>query len=354
MIRLIAAGLALLGLAAACGGNTEEAAPPATTAPYTGAADAPAAKPFPPPCTAAPKQTKVLVTVVDGDTHRRVRGARVVIGKRADYANTRGLASVKIKRRTALPVRVSKPGYGAEGRAHALQAQAPGDRAPLPATALQWTMYGANDRRTQAPPDIKVRPPFKVVWSRGVGSLVEFPAVVADGVAYVGNYKGHIYALNMRNGAVLWRYRPEPREDGVLARDRRRRPGRARDGRDRARARPEQRPPALALPRRLADRVVADRLRRARLLRRLERPRLRARPEAAEAALELPHGLQDHVERGDRGADALHRRLRRPPARARRRARASAASSARSTAASTGRRRSRRAASSSPRRPATA
>ena len=124
MIRLIAAGLALLGLAAACGGNSEEAAPPATTAPYTGAADAPAAKPFPAPVSGEPKQTKVLVTVVDGDTHRRVKGARVVIGKRADYANTRGLASVKIKRRAALPVRVSKPGYAAEGRAHALQAQA--------------------------------------------------------------------------------------------------------------------------------------------------------------------------------------------------------------------------------------
>ena len=71
----------------------------------------------PAPSAATPKQTKVLVTVVDGDTHRRVRGARVVIGHRAGYANTRGLASVKIKRRAALPVRVSKPGYGAEDRA---------------------------------------------------------------------------------------------------------------------------------------------------------------------------------------------------------------------------------------------
>ena len=66
----------------------------------------------------------MLVTVVDGDTHRRVEGARVVIGKRADYANTRGLASVKIKRRAALPVRVSKPGYGAKVVRHAVQAQA--------------------------------------------------------------------------------------------------------------------------------------------------------------------------------------------------------------------------------------
>jgi len=142
VIRLIAAGLALLGLAAACGGNSEEAAPPGTTASYTGAADAPSAKPFPPAVRSAPKQTKVLVTVVDGDTHSRVRGARVVIGKRGDYANTRGLASVKIKRRTALPVHVSKPGYGAK------VVRLPFKRkrqvtVRLYRDALQWTMYGA-------------------------------------------------------------------------------------------------------------------------------------------------------------------------------------------------------------------
>ena len=155
--------------------------------------------------------------------------------------------------------------------------------------------------RTQAHADIKLRPPFKVVWSRGVGSLVEFPAVVADGVAYVANYKGHVYALRMSNGKVIWRHRPSRGKmasspaivgdelvvhgmDGIV-RVLDRRNGQA----------------ALALPRRLADRVLADRLRRARLLRRLERPRLRARPEAPEAPLELPHRLQDHLERRDRG-----------------------------------------------------
>ena len=205
MIRLIAAGLALLGLAAACGGTTEEATPPATTAPYTRASDAPEHRELPP--LARPRITRVVVTVVDGDTHRRVRGARVVIGVRGDYANKRGRAYLPIKRRTALPVRVSKPGYGARivRMPFKLRRRV---TVRLFRPALQWTMYGANERRTQAPPDIKVRPPFKVVWSRGLGSLVEFPAVVADGVAYVGNYKGQIYALNMRNGAVLWRYRP--------------------------------------------------------------------------------------------------------------------------------------------------
>ena len=157
MIRLIAAGLALLGLAAACGGNTEEAVPSATTAQYTGAADAPERKELQPSERPGPRITRVIVTVVDGDTHRRVRGARVVIGVRGDYANKRGRAYLPIKRRTALPVSVSKPGYAArmvrmpfkERRRVTVRLFRP---------ALQWTMYGANARRTQAPPDIKVRP----------------------------------------------------------------------------------------------------------------------------------------------------------------------------------------------------
>jgi len=207
VIRLIAAGLALLGLAAACGGNTDEAAPPATTAADTGAADAPQHRTLAPSARPRPRITRVVVTVVDGDTHRRVQGARVVIGVKGDYANKRGRAYLPIKHRTALPVSVSKPGYAARiVRLPFKQRRRVTVRLFRP--ALQWTMYGANARRTQAPPDIKVRPPFRVVWSRGLGSLVEFPAVVADGVAYVANYRGHVFALNMRNGAVLWRHRP--------------------------------------------------------------------------------------------------------------------------------------------------
>ena len=220
--------------------------------------------------------------------------------------------------------------------------------------ALQWPMYGANDRRTQAHTDIKLRPPFKVVWSRGVGALIEFPAVVSGGVAYIGNYKGTIYALEHAQRQADLDLRPARREDGVVARDRRRGPRRARHGRRRARARPRQRPPPLELPRRLADRVVADRPRRARLLRRLERPCLRARPEAAAAPLELPHGLQDHVERLDRRARRSTSATTAADCTRSRPAPASGASSARSTAASTARPRSPPAASSSPPRPATA
>ena len=205
MIRLIAAGLALLGLAAACSGGAEEQAVPVEPAPFVAPADAPVARALREAkvSTAA----KVRVTVVDGDTHARIHGARVVIGKRGGHADATGLATVKLARRAALPVRASKPGYATR------TVRMPFKRKRevtirLFRDDLQWPMYGANDRRTQAHAAIELRPPFKVVWSRGVGALVEFPAVVAHGVAYVANYKGHVYALDMRNGKVIWRHKP--------------------------------------------------------------------------------------------------------------------------------------------------
>jgi outer membrane protein assembly factor BamB len=72
----------------------------------------------------------------------------------------------------------------------------------------QWPLYGADERRTQTHGGIGLRPPFRRVWSRGLGSLIEFPAVVSDGTAYVTNYQGHVYALNMANGKVRWMQRP--------------------------------------------------------------------------------------------------------------------------------------------------
>jgi outer membrane protein assembly factor BamB len=198
--RLIAASVALLGLAAACAGDSDRSAL-TELEPVLAPADPPIAKAL------RSQAANVLVTVVDGDTNARVKGARVVVGARAGYANPRGLAYVKVKRRAALPVRVSKPGYGMrtlrmpfkERRRVTIR---------LYRHSLQWPMYGANARRTQAHSDIKLRPPFKVVWSRGIGTLIEFPAVVTEGVAYIGNYKGTIYALSMRNGKVIWKYDP--------------------------------------------------------------------------------------------------------------------------------------------------
>jgi outer membrane protein assembly factor BamB len=73
--------------------------------------------------------------------------------------------------------------------------------------SLQWPMYGVDASRTQAQTDIHLRPPFRILWSRGTGSLTEFPAVVSEGVAYVGNYTGTVAAVAMSDGSLVWRHR---------------------------------------------------------------------------------------------------------------------------------------------------
>jgi outer membrane protein assembly factor BamB len=154
---------------------------------------------------AEPKRFHVVVTVVDGDTGRRVRGALVRVGRLADRANRKGNAAFRLHRKAPLVVSVKARGYEQRAvrmpfqrrRRVVVRVYQPG---------LQWPIYGASLPRTQSHAAIRVRPPFRVVWSRGLGSLIEFPAVVSDGVAYIGNSHGTVYALSMRNGRVLWRH----------------------------------------------------------------------------------------------------------------------------------------------------
>jgi len=147
----------------------------------------------------------VLVTVVDGDTKVHVRGARVRIGPHASRADRHGVAAIRLRRPAALLVSVSAPGYTSltvrepfrQRRQVTVQIFQP---------RLQWTMYGATPTRTQAQGWRHLRPPFRVAWSRGLDSLIEFPAVVSDGVAYIGNAQATIRALSMEDGHVLWRH----------------------------------------------------------------------------------------------------------------------------------------------------
>jgi outer membrane protein assembly factor BamB len=194
-VRQIGVLLLLAAVAAGCGSRAAVEGRPAGVAPGRPAASA---RP-------QPVRFHVVVTVVDGDTGRRVRGALVRVGGRADRANRKGNAAFRLKRRAPLLVSVAARGY--EGRSVRMPFQRRRRvvvRVYQP--GLQWRMYGAGPARTQAHAAIGLRPPFRVVWSRGLGALVEFPAVVSDGVAYIGNNHGTVYALSMRNGRVLWRH----------------------------------------------------------------------------------------------------------------------------------------------------
>jgi outer membrane protein assembly factor BamB len=162
------------------------------------------------PAKPAPPTSATAVEVVDGDTSKPVRGARVVVSGRQITA-VRGRAALGVPRHRVL-VRVLAPGYSGQRvrldfRRHLVQ------RVKLWRPSLQWPMYGVNDARTQVQARIKVRPPFRVVWKRSLHGLLEFPAVVWEGVAYVSNMYGVLRAISMEDGRVLW----SKREGSLMA-----------------------------------------------------------------------------------------------------------------------------------------
>src|SRR5256714_5734451 len=147
----------------------------------------------------------LVVTVVNGDTDRRVRGARVRIGHNADRADVHGVALIRVQRRAPYNVTINARGYAARTLREPFQRRRKVTMR-IYRPALQWPMYGVSARRSQAQSQIRVRPPFRLVWSLGIGSMIEFPAVVSDGVAYIGNLHGTVRAISMRSGKLVWRH----------------------------------------------------------------------------------------------------------------------------------------------------
>jgi outer membrane protein assembly factor BamB len=145
------------------------------------------------------------VTVLDGDLRVRVRHARVRLAGRTRLTGRHGSVGFHVRRRHAFGVTVGAPGF-ATRTVYETFARTPRVLIRIYRPDLQWPLYGATPTRTEAQAHIRLRPPFRIVWSVDVGSMVEFPAVVENGVAYVGNAGGTIRAISMRFGHVIWRH----------------------------------------------------------------------------------------------------------------------------------------------------
>jgi outer membrane protein assembly factor BamB len=166
---------------------------------------APPAKHHARPPAASKHPARLVVTVVDGDRGTRVRDARVHLWFRNARTDLHGVAEIRVPDRKSMNVTVGALGFGTRTlfepfAAHRLVT------VRIYRPSLQWPMYGATPSRTQAQVHIHLRPPFRTVWFVPLGGLVEFPAVVDDGVAYIGNRSATIYAISMRFGHVLWRH----------------------------------------------------------------------------------------------------------------------------------------------------
>ncbi|HEY5057744.1 MAG TPA: PQQ-binding-like beta-propeller repeat protein [Gaiellaceae bacterium] len=183
------------GIAATRGGGTPRATPPPPVAHAPRIVHRPAAH----------KPARLVVTVVDGDQWLRVSQARVSLWGRAASTDRHGVAEIRVPWRRALHVTVSAAGFTtrtvfeqfAQFRKVTVRVYRPG---------LQWPLYGATDARAQAQSNIRLQPPFHIVWAVPQGGLIEFPAVVDDGVAYIGNAAATVRAISMRSGSVLWRH----------------------------------------------------------------------------------------------------------------------------------------------------
>ena len=194
----------LVVLLAGCGGSGQQ---PATTPPAT---TQPKPKPKPKPQSkhthlAIGKPTNLVVTILDGDKRVRVRGARVSLGGKSGRTNRHGVTTIRAPR-ARLAVSVSSRGY-APVRTRVDFRGSRWQTVDVYQPDLQWPLYGATEARTQAPAQIRLRPPFRLVWSRGLGRLIEFPAVVVDGTAYIGNAGATVHAISMRSGNFVWVHR---------------------------------------------------------------------------------------------------------------------------------------------------
>jgi outer membrane protein assembly factor BamB len=73
-------------------------------------------------------------------------------------------------------------------------------------TTVDWPTYGYNDARTRYFPTDTVEPPYDSSdWSFQAGKLLEFSPIIVNDVLYFQDIEAKVYALDAKNGKVLWK-----------------------------------------------------------------------------------------------------------------------------------------------------
>ena len=71
---------------------------------------------------------------------------------------------------------------------------------------IAWPTYGYDQERARAPAGLRLRPPFRRLWTFHGGALLEFPPVVGYGRVYITTFDGRLTALDVGTGKTVWRY----------------------------------------------------------------------------------------------------------------------------------------------------
>lgn len=72
---------------------------------------------------------------------------------------------------------------------------------------VAWPTYGYDQERARAAPGLRLRPPFRRLWTFHGRALLEFPPVVGYGRVYITNFAGRLSALDASTGKTDWSYR---------------------------------------------------------------------------------------------------------------------------------------------------
>lgn len=71
---------------------------------------------------------------------------------------------------------------------------------------VTWPTYGYDQARARAPVGLRLRPPFRRLWTFHGRALLEFPPVTGYGRVYLTTFDGRLFALDAATGRTAWRY----------------------------------------------------------------------------------------------------------------------------------------------------
>jgi outer membrane protein assembly factor BamB len=69
-----------------------------------------------------------------------------------------------------------------------------------------WPTFGGDPQRSLARPNATLGlPARRLLWTRGLGSYIEYPPSYCDGTLYVNTFEGDTFAIESETGKVVWR-----------------------------------------------------------------------------------------------------------------------------------------------------
>jgi putative inorganic carbon (HCO3(-)) transporter len=72
------------------------------------------------------------------------------------------------------------------------------------ASELCWNNFGGDQERSLSRPTVNLGRPTKLVWTKGLHDLMEYPPSYCNGRLYVNLEEGRTLAINAENGHVIW------------------------------------------------------------------------------------------------------------------------------------------------------